>query len=300
MGDGTEVRENCTIHDSVVGEGCGIYEKVSLKKSIVKDRSVVNAGTYLEYVEVGEGVLIGPNCSIVGVFHQVLKTGVAWDDTFKKITIRKGVFIGAGSVILPGVEIGEGSVIGAGSTITHDIPSFHICFGTPPNQTIKSLKDWLERDLQETKKLVRILFVCYGNAARSVMAEYFCNTFGEGRIIAESAGTHPFLEREITPELQGRLLRATRPAMKELGIDVSSHRSRHIQQADISSFDMLVNMSPISFMDLLNRYSPDFKGTVKEWSVPDPGDSSLTAVRMARDTVKEKVLFLIKEIKGGR
>ncbi|MBI2626495.1 MAG: acyltransferase [Candidatus Nealsonbacteria bacterium] len=143
LGEGAEVRENCTIHDSTVGEKCRIFEKVSLKKVLLADHVVINAGSYLEYVEVEEDVLIGPNCSIVGVFHQIFETGVEWADSWKRVIIRKKVFIGAGSVILPGVEIGESSVIGAGSVVTKSIPAFHICFGTPPNQTIMSLKKWL-------------------------------------------------------------------------------------------------------------------------------------------------------------
>lgn len=50
------------------------------------------------------------------------------------VTIRKGAFIGAGSIILPGVTIGEGAVVGAGSVVTKDIPDFSICVGVPAKQ----------------------------------------------------------------------------------------------------------------------------------------------------------------------
>ncbi|QTG88270.1 sugar O-acetyltransferase, partial [Vibrio furnissii] len=41
------------------------------------------------------------------------------------------VWIGANSVVLPGVTIGENSVIGAGSVVTKDIPSNVVAVGNP-------------------------------------------------------------------------------------------------------------------------------------------------------------------------
>lgn len=47
------------------------------------------------------------------------------------VTIEDGVWIGGGSVILPGVTIGKNSVIGAGSVIVKDIPANSIAVGNP-------------------------------------------------------------------------------------------------------------------------------------------------------------------------
>jgi maltose O-acetyltransferase len=41
------------------------------------------------------------------------------------------VWIGAGTVVLPGVTIGDGVTIGAGSLVTSDIPSRSLAFGQP-------------------------------------------------------------------------------------------------------------------------------------------------------------------------
>jgi acetyltransferase-like isoleucine patch superfamily enzyme len=146
VGKESFVREHCTIHDSVIGSNCRIYERVSIKKSKIGSGTDINAGTYVEFAEIGDGVQIGPNCSVVGVYHQISVKGVARENAFKKITVGKGVFIGAGCVILPGVEIGEGAVIGAGAIVVKNVPSCHICIGVPPNQKTECLKKRFKQD----------------------------------------------------------------------------------------------------------------------------------------------------------
>jgi acetyltransferase-like isoleucine patch superfamily enzyme len=45
--------------------------------------------------------------------------------------VRKGAAIGSSSTILCGVTIGENAVIGAGSVVTHDVPSNAVVIGNP-------------------------------------------------------------------------------------------------------------------------------------------------------------------------
>jgi acetyltransferase-like isoleucine patch superfamily enzyme len=137
------IREYCTIHDSKIGDGCRIYERVSIKKGKLGKKVDINAGTYIEFADIEDEVQVGPNCSIVGIFHKFSKKGAERKDSFKKVKIGKGAFVGAGCIILPGREIGRGSVVGAGAVITENIPSYHIVIGTFPDQTVKSLKEWL-------------------------------------------------------------------------------------------------------------------------------------------------------------
>jgi acetyltransferase-like isoleucine patch superfamily enzyme len=53
------------------------------------------------------------------------------DTDEKYIIMRKGSYIGAGSIVLPGVEIGEEATVGAGATVTKDIPAGAIAVGNP-------------------------------------------------------------------------------------------------------------------------------------------------------------------------
>ncbi|MFA5994149.1 MAG: acyltransferase [Parcubacteria group bacterium] len=125
------VREFCTIRNSTLGIGCKIYERVSIKKSKIGEGSDINAGTYIENANIGRSVQIAPNCIIVGVTHDFSPEGVDHEDVFMRIDIGDGAWIGAGSIIMPGVKIGQGSVIGAGATVKMDVPDRHVYVGTP-------------------------------------------------------------------------------------------------------------------------------------------------------------------------
>ncbi len=50
----------------------------------------------------------------------------------KGVIIKKGAYIGFGSIILPGVTIGENAIIGAGTVISKDIPAGATVIGQPP------------------------------------------------------------------------------------------------------------------------------------------------------------------------
>jgi len=141
-----EIREYVTVHDSEIGDGCKIYECSSIKKSRIEKAVDINAGTYIENAEIGTNVQIGPNCSVVGVTHELTQQGMVFrNDIFERIILHEGVFIGANAVIAPGVEIGERSVVSAGATVSHDIGSEKIVLGTPPAQQITDLHEWMNR-----------------------------------------------------------------------------------------------------------------------------------------------------------
>ena len=52
-------------------------------------------------------------------------------DPYGKVKIGNNVYIGAHSIIMPGVTIGDNVIVGANSVVTHDIPSNCIVTGTP-------------------------------------------------------------------------------------------------------------------------------------------------------------------------
>ncbi len=135
VGD-SQIRERVTVHDSTIGDGCRIYENVSIKKSSISDKVDINSNSYLEKVRVEDNVQIGPNASIVGVTHNLGSDGMEFrNDNFKEIILREGAFIGAGAVVLPGIEIGRYAVIAANSTVTRDVEPKTLWKGTPEHST---------------------------------------------------------------------------------------------------------------------------------------------------------------------
>jgi acetyltransferase-like isoleucine patch superfamily enzyme len=67
-----------------------------------------------------------PNTSYIAEVWQVSKRG--------KIRIKKGAWIGAGAVVLPGVTIGEGAIVGANAVVNRDVSDFAIVAGVPARQ----------------------------------------------------------------------------------------------------------------------------------------------------------------------
>ncbi|MFC4358743.1 DapH/DapD/GlmU-related protein [Halobium salinum] len=138
------IREFVTVHDSTVGDDCEIYERTSLKKCRIGDDVVVNAGGFLENVDVEDEVQVGPNCSVVGVTHELSESGMKHhDDVFETILLREGSFVGAGSVLTPGVEIGVDSVVAAGAVVTADVGDRKLVLGSAPNQRVVDLQEWV-------------------------------------------------------------------------------------------------------------------------------------------------------------
>jgi maltose O-acetyltransferase len=61
-----------------------------------------------------------------------------------KVTIASRTFIGAGTIILPGVNIGTDVIVGAGSVVTHDIPDNSVAAGNPA-RVIESTSEFIEK-----------------------------------------------------------------------------------------------------------------------------------------------------------
>ncbi len=86
-------------------------------------------------VIIEDNVNIAFNVSVVTNNHDFYDRPVL---TVKNVHIKKGAWIGAGAIILPGVTIGENAIVGAGSVVTKDVPNNTVWVGNPARQ-IKEL-----------------------------------------------------------------------------------------------------------------------------------------------------------------
>jgi acetyltransferase-like isoleucine patch superfamily enzyme len=114
----------------------GVYVRYPWKVSI-GDRSILNRGCriYSSYaikdaeVIIGNHVSVGPDVVFCGAGHDYGTLDLA--DTADTISVEDHVWIGARSVLLPGVTIGKGAVLGAGCVVTRDVAAWSIVAGSP-------------------------------------------------------------------------------------------------------------------------------------------------------------------------
>ena len=123
----------------------------------------------------------------------------------------------------------------------------------------------------------RVLILCTGNSARSQMAEAFLRDMAGDRFEVESAGISP---SNVRPEAI--------EAMREVGIDISSHRSKSTHEFATREFDYVITVC-----DNARESCPVFPGRAERihWSFDDPaaveGDehTRMEAFRRVRDEI---------------
>ena len=88
-------------------------------------------------IEIGNYSGIGPGVHIYTVFHPIRanerlgERSNFWKSQTAPVKIGKNVWIGGGSILLPGITIGDNTTIGAGSIVTKDIPGNVLALGNP-------------------------------------------------------------------------------------------------------------------------------------------------------------------------
>jgi protein-tyrosine-phosphatase len=131
---------------------------------------------------------------------------------------------------------------------------------------------------------IRILFVCVENSNRSQMAEAFARHLGGARVEAWSAGSKP----------SGKVNPSAVASMKEKGIDLSTHRSKSLDEVRGIPFDAVVTMG-------CGDACPDVRARVREdWSIPDPRHLQPEEFRGVRDRIETSVQSLIGRLGEDR
>ena len=126
-----------------------------------------------------------------------------------------------------------------------------------------------------------VLILCTGNSARSQMAEGLLRHDGGGRFEVESAGTRPSGVRAEAVE-----------AMREIGVDISAHRSKSVDEFEGQDFDYVITVC-----DNAKENCPVFPSKTERvhWSFDDPaaahgGDAERLAVfRRVRDEIRGRL-----------
>ena len=124
----------------------------------------------------------------------------------------------------------------------------------------------------------KVLFICTYNSARSQMAEAFLNRFHGDQYQAWSAGTKPSRVHPLAVK-----------AMAEVGIDISGHRSKAVEEFLDKTFDLVITVC-----DNAREACPFFPGAHKQihqgFEEPSSSEGSedeqLAVFRRVRDNIR--------------
>jgi len=133
---------------------------------------------------------------------------------------------------------------------------------------------------------MRVLILCTGNSARSQMADGLLRHDGGAAFEVESAGTKP---SHVRAEAIA--------AMREIGIDISCHRSKSVDEFAGQAFDFVITVC-----DNARESCPVFPAVTQRinWGLDDPAavqgseEVRLAAFRRIRDELRGKLLDFIR------
>ena len=126
-----------------------------------------------------------------------------------------------------------------------------------------------------------LLFLCVANSARSQMAEGLARKLFGSRITVESAGSEPSKVNPYAIEV-----------MREVGVDLSTHRSKSVQTIDRATVDTVITLCA-------EEVCPAFLGQARRlhWPIVDPAsddpsisrEQMLARFRTARDQIQARL-----------
>lgn len=134
-------------------------------------------------------------------------------------------------------------------------------------------------------KKKHVLILCTGNSARSQMAEGLLRHDAGDLFEVASAGVNP---TQVRPEAIA--------TMREIGIDISSQRSKSVDEFTGQEFDYVITVC-----DNANERCPVFPGKTQRihWSFEDPAavqgdpEQRLAVFRQVRDEIRQRLKTLV-------
>jgi len=122
-----------------------------------------------------------------------------------------------------------------------------------------------------------VLFLCVQNSARSQMAEGIARSLAPAGVRVSSAGSQP--ARVRPPAIE---------ALREIGIDISSHTSKAVADLDTSTVDAVITLCAEEVCPVFPRKVAKF-----HWPMPDPArEGTLEAFRATRDELRGRLGML--------
>ena len=124
------IGENSTITTPFAGAA---FDKIKIGKNVFINNNclaMARGGITIE-----DDVMIAGNVQLLSNNHDEYQRQIL---VCEEIVIKKGVWIGAGASVLPGVTIGKYAIVGAGAIVTKDVPDYAVVVGIPA-KVVKTL-----------------------------------------------------------------------------------------------------------------------------------------------------------------
>jgi protein-tyrosine-phosphatase len=127
----------------------------------------------------------------------------------------------------------------------------------------------------------KLLFVCVENSNRSQMAEAFARIHGGDSVVAFSAGSNP--SGQINPKAI--------EAMRAVGYDLSTHKSKSLADLPKVEFDFVATMGCGDECPLVRARRR------QDWKIPDPKNMSDHDFRAVRDLIEANVIAVLRDLR---
>lgn len=158
------------------------YIKLGMK---IGNNCSIQPGVIFDYshcwlIKIGDNVTIAPYAYLLA--HDASTKNLQNYTKIGSITIEDNVFIGARSLIMPGVTVGKNSIVAAGSIVTKSVPESSIVAGNPA-KVISTLDRYVQKveNLKNVTKIYDSGYTLAGNIShskKSKMYEELINDIG--------------------------------------------------------------------------------------------------------------------------
>lgn len=119
-------------------------------KNFQMEAQCIIDGSHCWHIKIGDDVTLAPRVYILAHDSSTnMHTGYT---RIGKVTLGNKIFVGAGTIILPGVSIGDDVIIGAGSVVSKDIPGNSVAVGNPA-RVVSSLEAYLQKIKAEMQEV---------------------------------------------------------------------------------------------------------------------------------------------------
>jgi UDP-2-acetamido-3-amino-2,3-dideoxy-glucuronate N-acetyltransferase len=174
IGEGTSIWHFCHVmKNAIIGKNCKFGQNVVIHSTAIVGNNVKiqNNVSLYDGVVLEDDVFCGPSCVFTNIFNPRSAFPRNTAEFYRKTLVKQGASIGANATIVCGVTIGRGAFIGAGSVVTHDVGDYELFYGVPARrrgwmcacgeklvfQKVKATCKACQRKYKKTKNIVSML-----------------------------------------------------------------------------------------------------------------------------------------------